>query len=92
MTTDILQDESQNGEVSHPGLVPLNSSVLAPLTLLLFLPEGDHLIQLSLDQPVPLVLVQPHPARKRLLDARERTVHHHLRVRAVCVCVCWWMM
>ena len=55
---------------------------LAPLTLLLFLPERDHLVELSLNQAVPLVLIQPHAARKRLLDARERTVHDHLWVGA----------
>lgn len=50
-------------------------------TLLFFLPQRDHLIQLPLDQPVPLILIQPHPAWKCLLDARERTVYHHLEGR-----------
>lgn len=53
-------------------------SLIKPPTLLFFLPERDHLVQLPLNQSVPLVLVQPLPARKCLLNARERTIYYHL--------------
>lgn len=55
-----------------------SASRLKVPTLLFPLPLRDHLVQLPLDQPVPLVLVQPLPARERLLDARERAVYHNL--------------
>lgn len=47
-------------------------------TFLFFLPERDHLIQLPLNQPISLILIQPHPTRKCLLNPRERTVYNHL--------------
>lgn len=49
-----------------------------PPTLLSLLPEGHHLVELPLYQPVSLPLIQPFATRERLLYPREWTVHHHL--------------
>lgn len=48
------------------------------LTLLPLLPEWHHLVELSLYQPVSLLLIQPFATREGLLYPCERTVHHHL--------------
>lgn len=48
------------------------------LTLLLPLAERNHLVELSLDESIALVLVQPHPARKCLLHPGEWAVDDHL--------------
>ncbi len=52
--------------------------LLKVLTLLSLLPEWNHLIELSLYQPVSLLLIQPFTTREGLLDPCERTIHHHL--------------
>lgn len=49
------------------------------LTFLSLLPEWDHLIELSLYQPISLLLIQPFTTREGLLYPCERTVHHHLQ-------------
>lgn len=51
----------------------------AILTFLPLLSERDHFIELSLDDSIALVLIQPFRAGERLFDAGERTEDNHLQ-------------
>lgn len=48
------------------------------LTFLSLLSERNHLIELSLYQPVSLSVIQPFTTRKSLFNSCEWAVHHHL--------------
>lgn len=49
-----------------------------PPTFQPLLPERHHLVELPLDQPICLLLIQPAAAREGLLDASEGAQNHHL--------------
>lgn len=49
-----------------------------PHTFQPLLPERHHLVELPLNQPIRLLLVQPVAAEKGLLDAGEGAQNHHL--------------
>lgn len=55
----------------------------SPPTFQPLLPERHHLVELPLDQPIHLLLIQPVAAREGLLNAREGAQNHHLAGRKI---------
>lgn len=54
------------------------------LTFQTLLPQRHHLIELTLNQPICLLLIQPIATGESLLDAGEGAQYHHLEGQSAC--------